>query len=281
MAGPTIELPRVPSAETGAIGLDDGAVQLRFVPAPDRRGHARVRRLRGDPGARIPRPGGARRRDRPGAVRDVDGGLVPAPGRPGPDRPARLPARPGDVPADRRRRASLRDAGRDRARSCRSRSRCRTSVGASSPSSVCSPSQWPRFVGGAADVLPASEAVPSGPGDGPQRRGDRDRVRADRAARRPVRRPAPVDDRRAGQRDRAVDRAGPDARPTRDRRPDRPLRRTGDRCRRVRHLLLGRGDADRSSPTATTRPNGVARSTRRMPSTTTRRRGRSWSGSSR
>ena len=37
--------------------------------------------------------------------------------------------------------------------------------------------------------------------------------------------------------------------------------------------------ADRSSPTATTHPNGAARSTRRMPSTTTRRRGRSWSGS--
>ncbi|HSS36450.1 MAG TPA: diguanylate cyclase, partial [Patescibacteria group bacterium] len=30
MAGPTIELPRIPSVETGAIGLDDGAVQLRL-----------------------------------------------------------------------------------------------------------------------------------------------------------------------------------------------------------------------------------------------------------
>ena len=30
MAGPAIELPRVPSAPSGAIGLDDGAPQLRL-----------------------------------------------------------------------------------------------------------------------------------------------------------------------------------------------------------------------------------------------------------
>ena len=30
MSGPTIELPRIPSGQTGAIGLDDGAPQLRL-----------------------------------------------------------------------------------------------------------------------------------------------------------------------------------------------------------------------------------------------------------
>jgi hypothetical protein len=143
MAGPTIELPRIPSAETGAIGLDDGAVQLRMflrLIVAATLGFAACEAILAlafrDLAALV------------GAIGLALFGMwtaawcLPRVGR------SRSTGSCTGSPwrcTCRSSRAVCCCATLSRSpRSCQSRSRCRTSVGANSPSSVSSPSEWPR-----------------------------------------------------------------------------------------------------------------------------------------